>query len=97
MLKPLAEAAGTITSAAKTTHARIESFIELVVRPKVQTPNQPKQRIGMHPQILCSFQITALSLPESLPNELLFEVCNRCVIVRVQRQSRRTHLYNGFW
>ena len=30
MLKPVAEASGTITSAAKTTHARIESFIGLV-------------------------------------------------------------------
>ena len=30
MLKPVAEASGTITSAAKTTHARIESFIALV-------------------------------------------------------------------
>jgi hypothetical protein len=76
MLKPLAEAAGTITSAAKTTHARIESFIGLVVRPKVQTPNQPKQRIRVHPQILCGFQVSAFSLPESLANELLFEVCN---------------------
>jgi len=30
MLTPVAEAAGTITSAVKTTHARIESFIGLV-------------------------------------------------------------------
>jgi hypothetical protein len=30
MLKPVAEAASTVTSAAKTTHARIEGFIGLV-------------------------------------------------------------------
>jgi hypothetical protein len=30
MLTPVTEAAGTTTSAAKTTHARIESFIGLV-------------------------------------------------------------------